>query len=200
MTGEYSRNNYIFRNYYSGLKDIPEQTTGTDLRNLYSLVRQNAQCFNDGLMNGDRIGNLLFFHDVKKNFGKVFEQDIAEAMSELDELAKDVDIIKCSFFSSNKELYDLKKTIKDVKGNFWMPTEEEIGNKSRREVLANIKRLSSVTNHLYLNSDDGKKLKLDKLKNLENKMERYLHNLDPECMDFLDWHEYLPEHTPKPLC
>src|SRR5690606_34850048 len=289
---------YTFEKYYNGSVDVPMQTSGTELRNLYSLVRQNAQCFTDGLLNGDRVGNLLFFNDVKKNFGKVFEKDISEAVANLEllsdelenydfkeedqaikdqmkkvkELDKEVDNLEDQFddrmreLSSKKRAFErlsrnarkfmdarddndvdkmrrfherldenelqalkeldefnnanaamrdmidykkedliraqgqigrlednkrmsrnqienAKQSLKSVKNNFWAPHTETIANKTRKEVLNNIKTLSSITNHSFFRTRTNSRL--EKLRNFENKMERYLHNLDPQCMDFL---------------
>lgn len=306
---------YLFDHYYSGRREIPEQTTGTDLRRFYTLVRQNAHCFNDGMMTGDRVGNLLFFHDVKKNFAKVFEKEIMDAAAELngleeslenldyssideqirtedqsideaqrsindirslkerkedeldiarnlfskmssrarrllkaydrrksdqkinelkerlkpDELQalndmfKQVDEINAldsevSRYESIKDQHEARKNafknqkeshveklryikgrIRDVKRAFWQPTLSNISNKSRGEVLENIRVLSSLTNDLYFNNQPASD-KIKKVKDLETKMERYLHNLDPDCMDFLEWHESLPDHMPTPRC
>src|SRR5690606_24402932 len=108
-------------------------------------------------------------------------------------------VLKDQKEQQEKNFKGLKSRIRDTKRSFWSPTVGNISNKSRSEILENIRVLSGLTNDLYFKDQPGSN-KVKKLRNLENKMERYLHNLDPDCMDFLDWHEYLPEHTPTPRC
>lgn len=296
-----------FHRYFSGELAIPQDTSRGELRDLYSFVRQNAQCFNNDFVVGDRVGSLLFFDGVKKNFGKVFEREINDAVSELGQLSRYLDrynfseetaainraqsaynakesegrtlssqlqSLQTQVASKEREfegmsrrtrrylsalesgndgraerredrlndeetralnalnqlrqqvqqqqsrltshsyelgqaktqldnavtakrekensLNALKRTVSDVSRNFWAPTLSNISNKSRKQVLENITKLSSLTNHVFFNGAQDAAGQIRKLKGLENKMERYLNQLEPDCMNFLEWHEYIP--------
>ncbi len=304
-----------FHRYFSGELAIPANTSSGPLRDLYSFVRQNEQCFENDFVVGDRVGSLLFFDGVKKNFAKTFERDINAAATELSQLGRYLD--RYSFSQENAEisrlqsaydakvnagrslatnlqnsqnelkqkeeafgnmsrrtrrylsalengnasrierredrlnasetqalnevlrlrelnqqrlnevsansteqirlkeqvdgaklrlrekestLNDLKRTASDVSRNFWMPNFNNISTKSRKQVLENISKLSSLTNHSFFNDSQDARGEITRLKSLENKMERYLNHLDPACMNFLEWHEYIPGQVQAGRC
>lgn len=77
----------IYTNYYYGLKEIPTQTHGTDLRRLYTFMRQNEHCFKiyeEGeYPTGDDLLYLLFFNNVKKNFINYYQENLDDYFKEL---------------------------------------------------------------------------------------------------------------------
>lgn len=205
----------LFNKYYGGEVDIPVATQGTELRSLYNFVRQNAQCFNAiHPLDGDHVGNLLFFNGVKANFGNVFSNVTQAAQVELKGLGQELNlqmqshelnIIDSVFGNETKEKHlaeisTFKAHLATVQKNFFFPTTANLKAKSRGEILKNIALMDPlIKNSLVKNSPVIKKKMVNLIK-LQQKMQDYLHQLKPACMDFLDWHEAVPNHTPAPKC
>jgi len=213
--------------YFDGEQEVPYETSGTKLRSLYRKVRQSAHCFgksneNNSYLTGDRVGLLLFFNEVKKNFAAHFADLIRDAQKELENL--DFNKINQMLAEQKLELEDKldhvnKKERKAVEeqlriisktvGNFahnstleekvWFPNLKNIKHKSRSEILDNIGDLRNLVESYGLSQPKvlahyGKLHKLSKL------MNSHLYNLDIGCMDFLAWHQYKQNKIPKSEC
>lgn len=83
--------------YMVGATPIPENTSSSDLVDMYAYARQNSnlndECSlhkisNIHALDADRIGFLRFFKGVQKNFAKVFNQDILAANKIIEEYKK----------------------------------------------------------------------------------------------------------------
>ncbi len=52
----------------------------------------------------------------------------------------------------------------------------------------------------YVDAGNSARKNVRAIQALANRMERYLYQLDPACMDFLEWHESAANHRPTPRC
>lgn len=165
--------------YLFGFEPIPEETSGTPLRSLYNYMRHIDHCLNERTVgfSSNQVGALLFFHDVKKNFSKVFESEIAAAASEF-ELAQN---------SLNSKADE--KTKLHASGA-WLPTLENIQSKSRKEILENMGKFNMLIYQHGVSPDIRHLMILNQL------MENYLNYVGQNGMEFLDWHEFSDVHTP----
>lgn len=204
-----------FNPYFFGSKDVPTNTNGA-LRDIYNFSRQNSQCLDrDSNMNADRVGLLLFFNGVKKNFAQTFKKDLLAAQKELstlDEKIEDysndkvgtMDSIK-EFFGSDlpirSEMKDLKKTYEGIQKNLTrLFNPSTVGSMSRPEILRTITSMNAFYNHSTFRNHPKLLNKFPSFKKVEKLMEKYLNNLSPNCMDMLEWHEYKPGKIAKPRC
>lgn len=105
--------------YMDGTTSIPTVTHGTPLREIYSFLRQNAHCLEAGeaQYTADMLYGLLFYHQVKINAIRALK----------------------------KEADEVNAFLKDFgQGMAWPLTEENIKNKSRKEILNNLEVISSM--------------------------------------------------------
>ena len=69
-----------YGDYFFGVKEIPRQTHGTQMREIYTFMRQNEHCFEafegSEYPHGDHLLFLLFYHNVKENFITYFEDEL----------------------------------------------------------------------------------------------------------------------------
>lgn len=123
--------------YMDGITPIPVETHGTPLRELYSFLRQNAHCLEAGQAKytADMLYGLLFYHQVKINAIRALKKEA----DEINAVLKDFGI-----------------------GRIWPLTEENIKNKSRKEIIDNLEAifevLPGISGHSEELSEDLKKL------------------------------------------
>ena len=155
------------------------QNAGTQLRALYNYFRRNEHCFKDlkHVPTGNEMMFLLFFHQVKLNFAKFFENDTKDLQDTL-------------ILLSDKQKKELK---------FWPPTLENIKSKSRKEILKNIHHMSEAFIKPFLSDEQKMAIYSTKIR-----MGVYLNSL--RCMPF-SWHEYdkdkfpaNPTRIPSAMC
>ena len=69
----------VYNKYYYGSTEIPSDSSSGPLRDVYTFMRQNEQCFDSKYgrtaPTGDEILYLLFFNSVKRNFARVFANE-----------------------------------------------------------------------------------------------------------------------------
>lgn len=140
---EYKKKEPEIRKYFNGDIEIPIETSGTPLRNLYTFMRQNEHCFKSlhGISyTADQLFGLLFYHPIKINAYRAYKKEFAEINS----------------MFKNKE--GLKKLVddkfrKDEVEKFWPFTEENLKTKSRKEILRNLEVANElpyiISNSLY---------------------------------------------------
>lgn len=94
-----------FMAYYRGEKEIPKQTHGTELRQIYNFFREEGHCF-EGDRNypsADKVFFTLFFDGVKKNYAHFYEGLLDEFSQELENLNGSFDE-RFEKYSKRKEL------------------------------------------------------------------------------------------------
>jgi hypothetical protein len=210
--------------YLDGDMEIPVNTSKTELRALYRKIRQRAHCFQELKQNyvtGDRTGLLLFFHEVKQIFADLFTDQINQARKELGEL--DFDQINRLLKEQKKELEaqlagstkereileDQIKRLNKTIGKFArdpaleaklsFPDLATIKGRSRADLLKSISNLRNLVESYGLTWPMVRK-RYGKLNKLYQLMQSHIYNLDPNCMNFLDWHKYDPKNLPKSKC
>lgn len=185
--------------YYLGNTPIPTDTTRGDLRSLYMFARNNSRClYDDNMFNADRLLMLTFFPEVKKNFSATFSADIDAGVREFNALLTEVN-------SQGLNVWDvpgyrnLGKIINDGKAAFFNPKGATLDGKNRKQIREMISYLHSITANPAM---DKALLKgrLPAIRKLQQRMENYLYQLNPNCMDFLQWHEYQPGRRPAYSC
>lgn len=184
----------ILEDYRRGEVAIPQTTHGTNLREIYTYLRQNDHCFSGEVgersyprYNANKAGLLLFFHGVKRNFAVAFEDQITRAGTELAAIQSQLSTPSSSLYQIVPERY------RDEFANAWVPTLENISNKSRSDILENMRTLSLLK---FLGDD----LPTENLNEMTSNMEQYINYMTDECMNFLDWHEYIPGRVPTSRC
>ena len=185
--------------YYRGDIPIPTNTSTSPLREIYAFARNNARCLKPNhVLNGDRILMMIFEQDVRKNFKDVFADTITEANKEFDHLTA---LFK-KYPPKTSQFAALKKVFQAGDDKFFKLTPENLKNKSRKELRSMINYLNGVMDkskeYIKVNKDFAKNV--NGLKKLKNAMETYLYQMNPNCMDFLEWHEYKPGHKPYAAC
>ncbi len=185
--------------YYLGNTPIPADTSHGDLRNLYMFARNNSRClFDDNMFNADRLLMLTFFPEVKKNFSATFSADIDAGVREFNSLLTEVN-------SSGINTWDipgyrnLGRIINEGKNAFFTPKGATLDGKNRQQIRSMISYLHSITANPAM---EGTLLKgrLPAIRLLQQRMENYLYQLNPNCMDFLQWHEYQAGRRPAYSC
>ncbi|MEA9355477.1 hypothetical protein SHI21_04670 [Bacteriovorax sp. PP10] len=148
--------------YMEGITPIPVETHGTPLRELYSFLRQNAHCLEAGQAQytADMLYGLLFYHQVKINAIRALKK-------EADEI--------------NAVLVDFGV------GRIWPLTEENIKNKSRKEIIDNLDAIFDVLPKISGNSE-----LLEDIKKLEGSL-KTMACVSPE------WHD-IQTNPRAPMC
>lgn len=79
--------------YYRGEIEIPRNTNGTELRQIYNFFRENGHCFAEdkNYPTAEKVLFTLFFHGVQKNFAEHFADTLEEDAIKIDELRESVD-------------------------------------------------------------------------------------------------------------
>lgn len=197
MKTEIDQKRNLYEQYYKGYKEIPKNTSRSELREIYAYVRSNSQCISQtDVLNGDRILTTIFFEDVKKNFSSVFSSEIKAAEKEFNRWNN----YMAKFVPKTTLGKDFKDYFQKNKDKFFVPTLENLKNKSRMDIRKMISFLDGVANHKIVSANADFKKNLTGLRKLKNAMEKYLHQMDPQCMDALEWHEYIPNSKPAAHC
>lgn len=197
MAGEIEKNRQAFMPYYNGTTPIPTNTSSSPLRNIYAFVRTNSQCLKpNSVLNGDRILMMVFSEGVKKNFATVFEDNIKKAETEF----KKLDSFLAKYKPKGMPMKNFKDYFQKGKEKYFSPTAENLKNKDRKEIKAMISYLEGMVNQGIVKTDKAFAKNVEAIKKLKNNMENYLYQMNPECMDALEWHEFVPGHVPYAQC
>lgn len=197
MKEEIDQKRIAYEKYYYGNKPIPTNTTTSELRQIYSFVRSNSQCLKESdRLNGDRILATIFFEDVKKNFASTFADTIKEANKEFKMWNKFLE----SYKPKGKDMLDFKNLFNSKKAKYFEPNMENLKTKNKMEIRGMISFLDGLANSKIVATNKDVKNKTDDLRKLKKLMEKYLYQMDPQCMDVLEWHEYKPNRPVTPYC
>ena len=160
---QYKEKEEVIAGYMDGITPIPVETHGTPLRELYSFLRQNAHCLEAGKAQytADMLYGLLFYHQVKINA-------IRALKAEADQI--------------NAVLSDFGV------GRIWPLTEENIKNKSRKEIIDNLDAISDVLPRI----SDKKEELLEATRKLEGSL-KTMACVSPE------WHD-VQANPRAPIC
>jgi hypothetical protein len=163
--------------YMTGNQSIPENTSNSPLRNLYAEARSlPISCNTAGtVLDGDRLGLLRFYRAVVDNFLNVFAQDVAAfegALAAMTPMGERVSALAPDGVAA------LLRT----------------GN--RRSLAQYLNRLNDLQDVLVTSGSPH----ADLVSRFTGNMQRYLYDLDPSCMNFLEWHEAVPGQLPSSRC
>lgn len=105
-----------FKKYTSGEVEPPKDSTNGDLRKIYNRARKLEHCLveNKSSINLNAVFNLLFFNGIKDSFSDFYKDDLKKAEA----ILKDQSPL----------------ALKEV----WVPTTENLKNKTRKQILDNI--------------------------------------------------------------
>lgn len=167
--------------YFYGKKPLPPNDDKSPVLKIYSYIRSHAHCLKKNhVMNGDRIGMLRFFEEIKQNFATTFADEITEANK---------GIVGIQKISGKDE--DLKAYYSANRHKYFNPRGDVLKTKSRKDIMEMISYLDGLVKVPELKKSKYAK-DVNSLKKLRNAMETYLFQLNPNCMNFLSWHEYQP--------
>ena len=178
----FSRNalNGTFEEYYEGNRKIPKDTAHSPLRLVYTTVRQFSHCVDrSNIMYPDRVGLLVFYNNVRKNFLKVFNNEIENALEEFKNNSKNI---------ATKNYPELNALVRSG------VTDQTFLDR------ANVKDLLSELTDFTSKLTSKNSKKYPNLIAIKSHLDNYLYRLNPECMDFLEWHEYKEGVTPAARC
>jgi hypothetical protein len=182
-----------FQKYFSGAVPVPADTRTSPLRQIYAFVRSHSHCIKaNDLLNGDRILMMVFQKAVNENFAKVFQKELASAATEfknLDALLKSNPLP--AKYKELKAYFDTKK------GSFSL---DHFPQKSRAEVSKMISFLDGLKKQKVVISEPALQTKMQSLRSIQTGLEKYLYNLDPYCMNALEWHEVKAGEKPEAYC
>ncbi len=81
----------VYQYYLDGNREIPDNIRGSDIRQIYGLVRQNEKCFKDSLnIDANKVGLLLFWNGVRENFSQKYAEELAAAQKEIEEIVSKI--------------------------------------------------------------------------------------------------------------
>ncbi len=189
----------LIMDYYLGRRPIPADTAHGPLRALYSYARNNSRCL--GKMpqfNGDRLLMLTFFENVKKNFALKWAQDISNANTEYSRLMREMRNTGTNQWDL-PIMSGLKNYMEAGHSKVFLPNERTLAGKSRLQIRQMIAHLDGIQKHPAMRIP-GVRNRFQNLKRLQQKMETYLFQLNPNCMDFMSWHEHTPGVYPSASC
>jgi hypothetical protein len=182
--------------YFYGSLPLPPNNANSPILKIYSFLRSHANCLKDNhILNGDRVGMLRFYDSVKDNFAEVFSEVIIDAGAEF----KKLEVLSKIFKPQTTALKDFTKYLQDGKASFFNCDSATLKTKSRKDIMKMIAYLDGLKKQPFA-KDKNVAPKLANLKKLKNAMENYLFQLNPNCMDFLDWHEHTPGRKPWTGC
>lgn len=197
MAAEIEKNRLEFMKYYNGTLPIPTNTTTSPLRSIYAFVRSSSQCIpGNSLLNGDRILMMVFSDAVKENFAEVFGDVTKKADSEF----KFLDAFLGKYNPKGAPMKQLKDYLAKNKNKYFSPTADVLKTKDRKQIKEMISFLDGLVKQPVFLNDKNFAKKAENLKKLEFDMETYLYQMDPSCMDALEWHEHEPGHKPHTYC
>jgi hypothetical protein len=192
-----------FTQYFTGV--LPHQEK--ELRDLYDYARKYDHCFDRSHpLEGDHVALLLFFAQIKMTFTRVFQNLIQEAGKEylsLDEIMNGLEKNPRSFFGpkfSSEDIAKMKLDWKTAKEKIKPLNEENLRNETRAEILNTVAYLYPVVNSSLVKKSSELQKKMKNLIQLEKKMQNYLYELKPDCMDYLEWHWDNEKALPPAKC
>lgn len=182
LTGTYDWNTII--QYYHG--DV-EPENNQELRGLYSFLRNNNDCFAEGLTNAavsaDQALMLRFWGDVKKNFDKYFGNEIDAMYRDLEALLQQTNVpYLTERFRDHRRLQ-----------------EETLAGLSRAQTLSEISYLTRLVDELSWNNYNSPLLNHDApIRQTMRKLDEHLYRL--QCLPG-EWHDYSEDEVlPAPTC
>lgn len=182
----------LLRGYYSGAIPLPNNTRESELRKIYSYARNHSLCLGYlPLFNADRIMLMAFFEQVKSNFAQTFQNEIAAAVNEFNALKKEMNSVGINKWDIAPDLRDLKSYIQKGEKTFFAPTAGNLAGKNRIQIREMIQFLDGMVKHSALKSPKMS-ASVAKLKSLKTRMDTYLYQLNPSCMEYLQWYVYSP--------
>lgn len=194
---EIEKNRVALMNYYRGSTPIPKDTGRGELRQIYSFVRSHAKCLKPNhVLNGDRILMLIFSENVKANFSDVFADEIAKATAEFDHLKN----FLAKYNPKGADMQAFKKYFQAGARDFKKLDKESIKNMDRKQLRSMISYLDGMTKQSIIKKDPKFAGNVKSLKKIKNALENYLFQMNPNCMDFLEWHEADPWSKPQAHC
>lgn len=112
-----------YRLYYSGELNPPSDTVNGEMRKIYNKSRKLEHCLQESnsVISLNSVFNLLFFNGVKESFAQFYKDDLKK----IEKVLKDSKVIK----------------LKDI----WVPTAENLKNKSRKQILDNIYKIHGLS-------------------------------------------------------
>lgn len=112
-----------FKLYYSGELNPPSDTVNGEMRKIYNKSRKLEHCLQESnsTVSLNAIFNLLFFNGVKESFSTFYKNDLKK----VERVLTDSKIIKSY--------------------GVWVPTAENLKNKTRKEILHNIYKLHALS-------------------------------------------------------
>lgn len=181
--------------YFYGRKELPKDGPDSPIRKTYSFLRKAEGCIKENhILNPDRVMLLRFFDEVKENFANVFADITTDSVNE---------------FNSLKDLFKIKPKDPDMlaaytyfhsgKAKFFATNKETLKTKGRKEINEMISFLDGLTKQKAAKNPNFS-AKIKNLKRLKKAMSTYLFNMNPECMNFLEWHEVEPDYPPYAGC
>lgn len=184
----------IVQKYFSGQVPVPADTSKGELRLAYTRSRQYEHCLssNDFYMTPDRIGALLFWNGVRFNFNANFRNEMGAGQNTLNGLRVNVNL-SANLRDFGAKLLDAKRSVgtTGISGMHDLP---------RQQVALNLAKLSPLINHPALRESAQLKNLMGPLIRAYRLGDSYLYKLDPNCMDFLTWHDWNPANPAPPLC
>lgn len=182
--------------YFYGSLPLPPNNASSPILKIYSFLRAHANCLKDNhILNGDRVGMLRFYDSIKDNFAEVFSELTTDATREfklLENLSKNLKPI-------SSEMKNFSKYLLNGKANFFPTDAATLKTKSRKDIMNMIAFLDGLKKQPFT-KDKNVAARMKNLKKLKNAMEIYLFQLNPSCMDFLEWHEHTPGTKPWTNC
>ena len=193
---EIEKNRKLLMPYFNGNLPLPKDGPGSPLIKIYAFIRSHAKCIGKNhVMNGDRVLMMRFYDEVKANFADVFADVTKMALGEFSKLDAFTKVYK----AKGLPMQQFEKYFQAGKSQFFTPNAETLKTKSRKDIINMIGYLDGMTK-LPMVKDAKFAGNLQNLKKLKNAMETYLYQLNPACMDFLEWHEYRPNYKPIASC
>ena len=168
--------------YYAGGKDYEplEDPSSGRLKDLYVMLRQNESCYikqqekyGYTIKNGNHAGLLRFWRNVTLNFMQTFSKEFDEYMDSIDLFRK-------------------------YNGSIWKgqyPVKNQMDQLSReRTVKLNVNLTKSIDamEKFFLNKKPPsvKVNGFQKIKKFQKLWYEYIYKLNPDCMDFIEWHDF----------
>ena len=183
--------------YFYGSKSLPGNTSESDLRDMYGMLRAQENCINQRhIMNPDRVLLLIFQNAVNANFENNNLELLKNAQKDFDQLLSLAEL-NLKKNPADKKALQLKKYLDENKAKFFS---SDFQFRSRKEINDMIHFIEGITHQQLTQSTHIPAVKLNNLKRLKKGMDLYLFNLSPECMDTVDWHSITPGRKPEQKC
>jgi hypothetical protein len=208
--------------YEAGALPISDNTDESPLRSLYNTSRVLEGCLNtQSTFHPTRVGLLLFYNNVQKNFNAVFKSQKDSLKKDLLEMSKKMNDYSQDSLYQQSSLHQYLLAKVNLESDSFKNLKESIENEKQNNLahlkatLSAINKIPQLTreelgtllqdlNHIYNDQRPEYKEYFKNYKTSINtyrdKLEKYLYSREPGCMDFLEWHDYDPQHLPKAKC